>query len=116
MAKKRFFTNDEDKFMVDNWGKMSVAEIAKALNRTPGTVYSRSKLLCLDTLPKTQYVVYKGGIELGEGTAEECAELAEVTRDFIYVCATEHYQNKLDARKPHRDRITVVKLGKEELA
>lgn len=115
--KRRRFTNKDDAFIDVNWGKMPVSAIAKQLNRTPGTIYSRAETLSLGSpRRKTKYVVYRGDENLGEGTADECAELAQVTRDFIYIASSERYKRQREGKKPHVDRITVIKLDEEETA
>jgi len=42
---KRFYTIDEDKFILRNWNKISTLEISKKLKRTYESVKSRHKLL-----------------------------------------------------------------------
>lgn len=119
MAKRirREFTNEEDKFITDNWGKIPVSEMVRILGRKHGTIYGRAEKLCLDTSTiKTRYIVYRGDDFLCEGNADECAREAQVTRDFIYIAASEQYKKRLENRKPHSDRLTVIKLKQEELA
>ena len=42
---KRFYTIDEDKFILRNWNKISILEISKRLKRTYESVKSRYRLL-----------------------------------------------------------------------
>ena len=52
------WTEDEDKYILENWGKISVKKMANYLNRTIGSVYTRRtyiiKKLDKMTAPVTQ--------------------------------------------------------------
>ena len=56
------------------------------------------------------YAVYRGEVNLGDGTAEELAKKLNVSEKTIYCSAT--------AARRERDkgkRLVVIKLGKEEI-
>ena len=43
--KKRWFTPEEDAFLLENVGKMSYSQIARELGRRPSTIYNRYRKL-----------------------------------------------------------------------
>lgn len=44
-SKKRWFTPEEDAFLLENVGKLSYSQIARELGRLPSTVYNRYRKL-----------------------------------------------------------------------
>jgi len=48
----KLFTKEEDQFIIDNYGKLTGAEIGRKLGRTKGTIYYRFQVLGLNTKAK----------------------------------------------------------------
>src|SRR5690606_7087287 len=44
-SKKRWFTPEEDAFLLENVGKLSYSQIARELGRRPSTIYNRYRKL-----------------------------------------------------------------------
>lgn len=114
ISQRKLFTNEEDKVITENWGKSSVKEIAKMLNRKEKSIYTRAKMLSLE-MPEHTYILYRGGVYVFEGTAQQCADFAGVTRNHIYVMVTRSYQNK-PRKWRSKNYLEVAKMNEEELA
>lgn len=63
---------------------------------------------------KPEYAVYKGDRLLAMGTAEECAEIMGVTREYIYWMTTPAAKRRLAKRKNPANATVAFRVDEED--
>lgn len=112
--KRRYknYTNDEDKIIQRTYDRYSWKEIGHILDRDPDSVRRRAKMLCLDK-PQTFYEVFRGDKFIWRGTAEECADAANVKKQHIIRNACPYELFKIKQQKSNSNALFVYKVEVE---
>lgn len=98
--KPKPWTNDEDKYLNDNYADTSSHELAEELNRTVSSVRNRSVLLFLRK-NKKMYAYYKGDEHIITGTISEVADYVGVKKKTIgFYCSQSHRKRFENSNNP----------------
>lgn len=89
--KPKPWTNDEDKYLNDNYADTSSHELAEVLNRSVSSVRGRAVTLFLHK-NKKMYAYYKGDEHIITGTISEVAEYMGVKKKTIGFYCSPHYK------------------------
>lgn len=91
----KLWTDEEDKYLEDNYLIRPYKDIGKKLNRSVRGVEGRAAKLKLKDKYQLEYAVYQGENYLLSGTASECAKALSVSnRDFnSYKSKTGQFDN-----------------------
>lgn len=103
---RRPWTNEEDKFLAENYMDMTNDELAEKLGRTNGAIRRRLHTLFLKR-GESIYAYYKGDEYQRSGTAKELAKYYGVKEETIRFYTTPVYAKRV-AKNGHK-RIRVVK-------
>ncbi len=109
MRHRKHWTNDEDKFLQDNYSDYSNQELARKLGRSYLAIRMRTQVLGLSK-EKVQYAVYKGDVLLVMGTVKECAEALNVTEKYIRWLTSPAAKKRIKRRKKQKNVTTAVRV------
>src|SRR5690625_5286664 len=86
----------ELKYLHENYGLKSARAIAKHLNRTVDSVYSKAKREKLNVYKRVKkiYHVYRNGIIYKSGSAEKLSKVMNVSVDYIKNLASPSYSSR----------------------
>ena len=110
------------KYVKDNWGKLSVGELAKNLNVSRGVIYRYKKELKLPNLSQkkkwTDDVIKKMRKDAKTKTRNELAKKYKTSPEQISTIARKHNIKLIDSKKIWNDELDeeLIKLVKEEFS
>lgn len=111
---KRYYTNEEDKIIQRTYNIYSWKEIGHILDRHPDSVRRRAKMLSLEK-PQPVYEVYRGDKFIWKGTAEECADAANVKKQHIIRNACPYERFKILQQKSNSNALFVYRVEDEKI-
>lgn len=109
----RAWTVEEENYLIENFPKFSIQELAEILNRSYKAIQVRASYLGVNknglTIDDAEYSIYKGDKFLFMGTKDECLKYLNVK-----ISTFQRYQSEIYQREGKGNRIQVFKLDDED--
>lgn len=107
--RNKMWSDYELQYLLDNYPAKTAIEIGEDLGRSVSGVRRQTEWLGLKK-ERTEFVIYKKGEAVVEGSAKECAEYLGVSQKYIYYLASPAHEKRVSKFKDPENATIAVRL------